>query len=265
MPSPLASVELPLRELIFALDAAAVLALSPWTPGSDKTIYFAKPLLEPPPELDPRERVRQERERQRMFEEQRLELDRMRPDLPVPSVEPTSKEEVIVLRESTSVAGSIFDDDTAGEPAPPPRQQLQVSKAVDYERILGAFTIDADVLILLDPATVEAYADPRWVPSARRALAAIGERLKLLGAKRHLAVAQLDEGALAWADGDAEGAYGAIMAAQRAFAEAGDARGLAHAHAWLAHLFDESGEPAIAAEHRWVSEQLFSRLTSATR
>lgn len=275
-PSPLLTATVPSRELVFALDAAAVLALDPTPTEYDRAVAFAQPAQTPPAEVDPRAEARRlrELEEQRKLQEEmyrrrptqqleRLELDddSVRPAQPAPP--PTDVE--ITSSDSgsdavTAVAEVLAGSASGSSSSEPARQTIQVAKSVDYERILGAFSVDAEVIILLDRETVEAFAVPRLIPSARRALQAVAASFDKRGARRHAAAAQLNNGALAWAGGDGEAAYEAFMSAERAFAASGDARGLAHVHAWLAHLFETSGAPDIAAEHRWVSEQLFTRV-----
>lgn len=278
-PSPLLTANVPSRELVFALDAAAVLALDPTPTDYDRAVAFAQPAQTAPAEIDPRaearrlreleeQRKRQEEMYRRRYQsrEEKLELDEelTRPAQPAP---PTDIEVEITSSDSTaerSVAGSVGEVlegiAVGGSSSEPARQTIQVAKSVDYERILGAFSVDSEVIILLDRDTVETFAVPRLIPSARRALQAVAASFDKRGARRHSAAAQLNNGALAWAAGDGEAAYEAFMSAERSFAASGDARGLAHVHAWLAHLFETSGAPDIAAEHRWVSEQLFTRV-----
>jgi tetratricopeptide (TPR) repeat protein len=260
----LTSPHIPERELILALDAAAVLALDPWTPDYDRTVVFAEPATTPPPEVDPRAaaRARNEREKQLRDYADRIQREPTITDDKATSVRPSQQMEVeITATDSNEEAlGSAVGGAISDAFSEPQRQKVQVAKSVDYERILGAFTVNADVVLLLDPATVERYAVGRLLASARRAFAALKVAFERRGAKRLFAACELNDAALAWVEGDAEAAYRGFVAAERAFAGAGENRGLAQAHAWLAHVFQTSGEEEIALEHRLVAEHLFSRI-----
>jgi hypothetical protein len=172
-----------------------------------------------------------------------------------PSAAPPA--ETQVARPPTAPAPSVSEATTEAakeeKPAAPPPP---VVKKVEYERILGSFAIDPELLIYYTPDLMARHhvrADPER-------FAALAESLRAAGARRAEAGARLDLGAVLWSGGQAEKAYREMMRAQGLFAELGDVDGLAHAYEWLGFFFRESGSEERAAEHLSVAYRMFQVL-----
>jgi hypothetical protein len=147
----------------------------------------------------------------------------------------------------------------AGKAAP--EAAAAPERPVVYERILGSFTVDPDLAILLDPRVCARHCSDHAEPQE---LAAMGAAFSALGLARGRAVAELNSGALLWHAGDAAEAYRRVMEAREAFSRLGDTEGLAYCYEWLGYMFRESGEPRLAAEHLGLSYRLFELLGRAS-
>jgi tetratricopeptide (TPR) repeat protein/TolB-like protein len=254
--APLGAVAEP--DLVLALDAAAISAMSPWVPPYIMAVERVEPPSIPiwqPPSMP----------RARSEEEIREDETRRAPE---PSVRPLSQpapprsveRERVPVEESVAVSGA-----EPSRAAPPPVERAsQVQKQAEYERILGAFTADADVLVFLDPESLEAVRDRPASEIAFKMLTALDGQFRARGLVRAAAIAEVDGGALAWFQGDPREAYERMMRAHETFARTGDALGLAHTYEWLGYFFRQSFAPSLAETHLQMAYALFDRLGDST-
>ncbi len=133
---------------------------------------------------------------------------------------------------------------TPSAPAEPPRP-----KPV-YERILGSYSVDPDLVVYLNPELCVQQCRRGARPEALR-------EISQADSARVAAVVHLHRGALLWVDGYGENAYREIMQARHGFAALGDVQGLAHTYEWLGFVFRESHATDQAAEHFAVAYRMF--------
>lgn len=133
----------------------------------------------------------------------------------------------------------------------------QPEKKLEYERILGTFVAQPELIIYLSPAVCLKFCDSDRPLGTYEGLIRQAEQL---GATRVVAAAKLSLGARLWSRGDPDEAYRRIREAQTLFARSSDVEGLAHTYEWLGYLFYESGAANDAADQLAVAYQLFGKL-----
>ena len=151
----------------------------------------------------------------------------------------------------------IEEQEGARLPEPADLPPLQGDKPAEYERILGAFTVDPDIVALLDPLVCDERLSSRAATSARRMLAGLVDHFEVAGLPRFQAAARLNLAALLWFDNEPEPAYRHLMRAHGIYAELGDVHGLAHAYEWLGYFFMQSGALPLAGQHLGVARELY--------
>jgi tetratricopeptide (TPR) repeat protein len=225
-------------DLVLGLNAAAISALSAWVPPYIMWVYRPEP-----PAIQPTIHNVYERERPATVEEGQGAAEPPRP---------TVEEPVLTVAQSRRRAAET-----------PPEQAKAVEKQAEYERILGAFTADADVLVFLDPETTSLRLHRSSAKIALKMLRSIAAHFHARGLARDAAVAELDLGALEWFVDDPEQGYRDMMSAHASFAKMGDSTGLAYAYEWLGYFFRQSLAPDLAASQLQMSYALFDRTGDA--
>lgn len=231
-------------ELITALNAAALSGLSNWQPP-----HLLVPTRPPAPRPN---RLRAPWEQ------------------PIPPPHPESVPWGVQPEPSTAapsvereVSGEITAADRPSPTPSPPPTRAAITKKAAHDRILGAFTADADLWLLLDP---ELMALGHHSPSARHAVRMLAGGLRIAEAKaapKAQAVALLNLAAYEWWSGRADTGYRLLLTAQHLFAGLADFAGLAHCYEWLGWFFRESGDPERAAEQFAIAHGLYQQLGHA--
>ena len=144
-------------------------------------------------------------------------------------------------------------------PAEAAQARDQAAEEGEYERLLGTFSVNPDLVIYLNPAICERYLVQTGNGDD---IAQIVDQFGRIGAARGEAAARLNWGVVFWYDGEAEYAYREMMNALQIFAEIGDVDGLAHTYEWLGYFFKQSGAIEEAGEHLAVAYQLFEKLSN---
>lgn len=212
---------------------------------------------EPPPRSDASAAAEEARERPPAVPSQRREPDDEGTKAPTAAPRPAARPEPGAVTTAAEAAGAGQDEEPPPEPSKPTAPRPAAKRQVEYERILGTFSIDPELYIYLTPATCAAGFDARSDDSG---FAALAEAFAAAGARRGEAAARLNWGAVLWTLGSGEDAYVQVMRAQALFAELGDADGLAHAYEWLGYFFRESADGDEAAEHLSVAYRLYGVL-----
>lgn len=228
-------------ELITALNAAAVSGLSSWRPPH---------LLVPTRPAPPQPTV--------LRAEWEVPMPPPAPfSVPSEAREPSSDAPRVELQVTGEATGETSRPRST---APPPPSSAPITKKAAHDRILGAFTADADLWLLLDPALLELAYHPA---SARDAVRMLAGGLRIAEAKaapKAKAVALLNLAAYEWWSGRADTAYRLLLTAQGTFAELADVYGLAHTYEWMGWFFAESGDPARASEQLEIAGRLYQQL-----
>lgn len=141
----------------------------------------------------------------------------------------------------------------------PSSQSERPAEPVQFERILGSFSVKTDIPIYLTPAMLErGFNDDDRVREDN--FVGLIQEFQRLKSVRGEAAARLNQGAVLWYLGKPDHAYSQLRDAQLLFVRAADLEGEAHAHEWLGFFFRESGEVELAEEHLALSYQMFTRL-----
>lgn len=233
-------------ELTAALNAAALSGLSDWRAPSTKV------WTRPPPRLP----------RWLLFTPPTEAPDLPRPESRPPSPSPRPSDQPIpttaTADENRAVPGSA--EAAGARPRAEPSEPEAVEKPATQDRILGAFTADAELYLLLDPGLLAAHHDLPGSTSAMTMLAAALRHAEVRQHPKAHAVALLDLAAYTWWSGQAETAYALFNQAQAEFAAMGDVYGLAHTAEWLGYLFLVSDAPDFAVAQLEIAHQLYRRL-----
>jgi tetratricopeptide (TPR) repeat protein/TolB-like protein len=143
---------------------------------------------------------------------------------------------------------------------PPPPTSAAISKKAAHDRILGAFTADAELWLMLDPSLLELGHHRSGAQQAVRMLAGGLRIAEAKAAPKAQAVALLNLAAYEWWAGRADTAYRLLLTSQRTFAELADVYGLAHTYEWMGWFFRESNDPQRAIEQFEIAERLYQQL-----
>ncbi len=149
-------------------------------------------------------------------------------------------------------SGKLPPPALAKPPPPPPPKK----KAVEHERILSAFTLDANLIVFLDPRSCARLCSKKGGGTLSR----LALRFKARGVPRAEAAARVNWAATLWRAAKPEQAYKQLVLAQALFSELGDVEGLAHSFEWLGFLFQEAGAQDRAADHLGVAHKLYGFL-----
>jgi hypothetical protein len=170
------------------------------------------------------------------------------------------------MRAPVLLLGLLFSSAcAAGRMAEPAARAEQPAEpgaggTVEFERILGSFSVKSEIPIYLNPRLLEHgfNDDSDYVREGNFAgLIAEFRRLKVT---RGEAAARLNHAATLWFLDEADTAYAEMRAAQVLFMRAGDLQGEAHAHEWLGFFFRESEDAELAEEHLALAYQMFIKL-----
>lgn len=153
-------------------------------------------------------------------------------------------------------AGGTAASDRPGPPAPDDRVDATRAPRTTYDRMISAFDVASEPLLLLTPEALPRLRLARF-PTRLVHLAALAKQRRL---PRLEAAARLNLAALTWRQGRERDAYRSLMAARRGFAALGDTQGLAVTHRWLGLMLRDSDAVEPAAENLALAHQLYLRL-----